>query len=98
MEYTSIPVTPCQNCGKVFDCVVPASVKNIQPKEGNLTICTSCGVLGQFTADLTIRLFPPEDFSLLPIEVRNEIKEAQMILRAIWERKKRRSNDSMEKS
>lgn len=81
MKLTPIPAFPCPNCGKEFDCAVPTFSVNAQPKEGRLSICTFCGVLGQFTADLTVRLFPPEDFSLLPIELRNEIKLAQVAIR-----------------
>jgi DNA-directed RNA polymerase subunit RPC12/RpoP len=88
MNKERVPLSPCPHCGKKFDGASPAFDKHAKPKEGDLSVCSNCGAINQYAENLALTTFPPEDFSLLPIETRNELTHVQKALRQIWTNKK----------
>ena len=84
----SIPISTCPTCKYETDMATSPFHDKAQPDAGDLSVCIGCGALGQFTHDLTLIAFPPEDFSLLPIEMRKEIWRVQKAISQMHEQKK----------
>lgn len=77
-----VPQSPCPACGTPLDGAdAPLEEPSPQPTPGDLTVCADCQSVNQFTETLTLRRFPPEDFSRLDIDDRKAIWQLQDALR-----------------
>lgn len=51
-----VPLHKCPACGQSHDCARErAGIENDGPQDGDFTVCTSCGEIGVFNKDLSIR-------------------------------------------
>jgi hypothetical protein len=77
-DYHVVPNCICPTCQKPMDRASVADPKDSghAPVEGDLTVCLFCGQILTFGPDLTLTPLPPEDFSLLDIDTRNQLIKA----------------------
>lgn len=51
----------CPYCQRAMDCSTNTSRDDRPPEEGSLSLCISCGEVGVFTAELTVRMMYPHE-------------------------------------
>lgn len=56
-----IPASPCLNCGSLLDAATQPDDPSLQPKPGELTMCTYCGAILVFDEEMRHRLPTPEE-------------------------------------
>lgn len=79
---------PCPQCGDQDAerlLIVPnvpraTPVRNHQPRPDDFLVCGDCFRLCRFDADMALQAFADEDFSLLPLDQRTQLKEAITVL------------------
>lgn len=67
LDETRTPVSHCPHCGKRFDAATSTTGKH-KPKEGDVSICISCGGILIIKKDLTVRRATKEEHQKVSLD------------------------------
>jgi ribosomal protein L40E len=55
IPHTLVPVSLCPRCGARNDAATEITGEAVAPREGDFSVCLSCGCISRFRADRTLR-------------------------------------------
>lgn len=82
-----LPLMVCRVCGAKNDAATDG--QGHVPREHDFAICSGCGLLSRYNADLTTRELTIEEVRALPKQLLGELQQAQKAVRlrdAAWEK------------
>jgi len=83
MHHACLPKpAPCPACGKVLEASTFTKGTKVEPKPGDLSICSTCGAVSQFAADMTFLPFDFEASDEMDVAQKVEIRRMCAIVRA----------------
>jgi len=70
----------CLCCGKSLNGATESKGEDVSPSPGDISICMYCTTIARFNKDLQLEELTPQEFSELPQEVKDHLKNARDML------------------
>jgi len=88
-------VTPCPSCHAGLDAHIAFFGGSAPPVLGDITVCSSCGAVLQFTSHegeylhpkLVLEVYPEKNLAQCPEDLRGEVAFAQQLVRSMRQRR-----------
>lgn len=95
MNETRVPRSDCARCNKKLDTASPANGEPITPRAGDLSICSRCGMVSIYDADLRLRRMTKEEteaFATTTPDLARRIRFASNLIYTEYSRKQSELN------